>query len=170
MMLALAALCAGATPASAQVKVSFQSFNGSFFGRYPHTFVVFEGTLDSTGQPVNENYGFSAETAGPAVLAGPVKHVIIVEGPKYVRTTNRHFTIPISDETYLRMKQEVTTWRKQPGNYYDLDRRNCIHFVGRMAQLAGLTVDYPAELLRKPKQWLNHIAALNPRLGARRIR
>ena len=46
-------LVAFAQPAEAKVEVSFHSFNGSvLFGRYPHTFVVFEGTLEDTGTPV----------------------------------------------------------------------------------------------------------------------
>ena len=38
------------------------------------------------------------------------------------------------------------------------------------AALAGLAVDYPRAMLRKPKAWLNHLTALNPQLGARAIR
>lgn len=50
LVLVLATALAFAQPAAAQVQVSFHSFNGSvLFGRYPHTFVVFEGTLESTG-------------------------------------------------------------------------------------------------------------------------
>ena len=84
---------------------------------------------------------------------------------RYIRTTNRHFTITVSDATYRRMKQEVVAWRDAPGKYYDLDTRNCIHFVGRIAELGGLRVDYPPAMLRKPKAWLNHITTLNPQLG-----
>ena len=170
LALTLAALTAWAAPAHAEVKVHFHSFNGSlFFGRYPHAFVVFEGTLDDTGERINENYGFSARSASPAVLAGPVAHMMYIETAKYIRSTNRHFTITISDATYRRMKQEVIAWRDAPGKYYDLDHRNCIHFVGRIAELGGLRVDYPQSMLRKPKAWLNHIAELNPQLHARQI-
>lgn len=159
-----------AGPAAAEVRVSFHSFNGSVVvGRYPHAFVVFEGTL-ADGTPVNENYGFTAKVAGPAVLRGPVEHEIMVEQPRYIRSTNRHFTLPVSDATYRRMVAEMVRWRDAPGRYYDLDTRNCIHFVGRMAELAGVRVDYPANLLRRPKAWLNHITRLNPQLGAREIR
>ena len=170
LALALAALTAWAVPAQAEVKVSFHSFNGSLFGRYPHTFVVFEGRLDDTGQEVNENFGFSAKTAGPNVLMGPTDHVVMSEKARYVRTTNRHFTLTVSDALYRRMKAEVIAWRDAPGKLYDLDSRNCIHFVGRLAELGGLKVDYPAAMLRKPKAWLNRVTALNPQLGARQIR
>ncbi len=158
-------------PAAAQVLLSFQSFNGSMFGgRFPHTFVVLQGTLDATGAAVNENYGYSAKSATPAVLSGPVEAIVMVEKPKYLTTTNRHFTVPISDATYWRIREEVAKWRDAPGKQYRLDEHNCIHFVGAIAELAGIRVDYPRQLIRKPKAWLNHIAALNPQLGAKAIK
>ena len=81
-------------PAMAQVMLSFQSFNGSMFGgRFPHTFVVLQGTLDATEAKVEENYGYSAKSATPAVLAGPVEAIVMTEKLKYVTTTNRHFTV-----------------------------------------------------------------------------
>ena len=175
LVLTLAFLCASlvatAQPAEAKVRVSFHSFNGSvLFGRYPHTFVVFEGTLDETGQAINENFGFTAKTVTPAILSGPVAHMIWVEEQKWIGKTNRHFTLTVDDATYRKMRAEVEAWRNAPGKYYDLDTRNCIHFVGRIAELAGLRVDYPSDMLRKPKRWLNHVAQLNPQLGARPIR
>ncbi|MEO0062088.1 MAG: hypothetical protein RLZZ08_648 [Pseudomonadota bacterium] len=167
-LLALALLWLPA-PAQAEVQVHFHSFNGSMFAaRYPHTFVVFEGHL-ADGTPVNENFGFSARSASPAVLAGPVAHMIYIEKPKWVQATNRHFSVTVSDATYHRLRAEVAAWQNAPGKYYDLNHRNCIHFVGRIAELVGLKVDYPHGLLRKPKAWLNHIATLNPQLGARQI-
>lgn len=159
-----------AAPAQAEVTVHFHSFNGSvLFGRYPHTFVVFEGTLDDTGAAIDENFGFSARKANLAVLSGPVKHMIQGEKPKTVKKTNRHFSIPLTDDQYRKLKAEIVAWQEQPGKYYDLETRNCIHFVGRMAELLGLKVDYPQKLLRKPKSWLNHVSALNPLLGAKAI-
>ncbi|WP_121114562.1 hypothetical protein [Croceibacterium ferulae] len=156
-------------PASvrAEVTAHFHSFNGSaLIGRYPHTFVVFEGHLDDTDTPIHENWGFSARRVTPAILTGPVEHVVMVEEERQIARTNRHFSVTVSDSTYRRMRAEVEAWRNAPGRYYDLDTRNCIHFVGRLAQLSGLTVDYPQNLMRKPRAWLNHIAALNPQLSA----
>jgi hypothetical protein len=168
-MLALAAALL-AMPAEARVQAHFHSFNGSvLFGRYPHTFVVFEGTLDDTGERIEENFGFSAKSAGPSVLAGPVEHIIMTEEEKWITRTNRHFSIALTDEQYRRLRREVFAWRDQPGKYYDLDTRNCIHFVGRLAQLAGLRVDYPENMLRRPRAWLNHITDLNPQLGAEKV-
>ena len=152
--------------ALADVKMHFHSFNGSvLFGRYPHAFVVLEGTL-ADGTRVQENYGFSAEKTTPAILNGPVKHAIIHEEADMIRKTNRHFTLTLSDAEYRKVRAEVEKWRNAPGKFYSLETRNCIHFVGRMAQLAGLRVEYPQSMLRRPKKWLNHITGLNPRIGA----
>lgn len=158
-------------PAGAKVLLSFHSFNGSMIGgRFPHTFIVLQGTLEASGQKIDENYGYTAKSVGPSVLSGPVRHAIVVEKAKYLTTTNRHFSVPISDETYRRIVAEVAAWRDAPGKAYSLDSNNCIHFVGRMAELAGIRIDYPKALIRKPKAWLNHITMLNPQLGARPIR
>ncbi len=157
-------------PALAEVRIHFHSFNGSvLFGRYPHTFIVLEGTLDDTGEPVNENYGFSAKEATTAVLNGPVEHVVLIETEKNVRRTNRHFSMSLTDDQYRDIIAEVHRWQFAPGKFYDLDTRNCIHFVGEMAKILGLRVEYPDDMLRRPKKWLNHITALNPQLGAQRI-
>ena len=169
IILSLAAL-GWSLPAAAAVTMSFHSFNGSvFFGRYPHTFVVLEGTLDGTGQKVKENYGFTAKTVSTAILSGPVEHEIVVEPDKYLTSTNRHFSVTLTDAHYRQVVAEMKAWRDAPGKYYSLDNRNCIHFVGKMAQIVGLKVDFPKKMLRKPKNWLNHITALNPRLGAKQI-
>ncbi|MGX7951019.1 hypothetical protein ACWPM1_00490 [Tsuneonella sp. HG249] len=167
----IAAVALAWSPAAvAKVSVSFHSFNGSaLFGRFPHTFIVLHGTEEATGRSVNENYGFTAKTVSPAVLNGPVVHAIMTEKAKYITSTNRHFTIELSDAEYHAIVKEVARWRDAPGKYYDLDTRNCIHFVGRMAELAGLKVDYPKELLRKPKAWLNRVSKLNPQLGAKQL-
>jgi hypothetical protein len=155
------------THAFAAVEMSFHSFNGSvLFGRYPHTFIVLAGELDETGEAVNENYGFTAKNVSPAILNGPVYHDILIEKPKYLKKTNRHFTVTISDEQYRTIVAEMQAWRDAPGKYYDLDTRNCIHFVGRMAEIIGLQVDYPEKMLRRPKKWLNYIVGLNPQLRA----
>ena len=158
-------------PAAAQVLLSFQSFNGSMFGgRFPHTFVVLQGTLEANGAKVEENYGYSARSATPAVLAGPVEGIVMIEPPKYITSTNRHFTLPISDATYWAIRAEVAKWRDAPGKQYRLDEHNCVSFVGKIAELAGIRVDYLKGLMRKPKAWLNHIAAINPQLGAKAIK
>ncbi|AKQ41893.2 hypothetical protein CP97_07420 [Aurantiacibacter atlanticus] len=158
-----------AMPASAQVDAHFHSFNGSvLWGRYPHTFVVFEGRMED-GTVVNENFGFSARNTSAAITSGPAEHMILTETERTIGRTNRHFSITLTDAEYRRMKVEVIAWRDYPGPYYDLDDNNCIHFVARLAELAGLDVDVPEQYLRRPKAWLNYIARRNPQLGVEEI-
>lgn len=157
-------------PAAAAVKVHFHSFDGSvLIGRYPHTFIVLDGTLEATGETINANYGFSALKITTKMLNGPVKHKIVVEPSKYVKSTNRHFSITITDSQYHNIIARIEAWKNAPGEYYDLDKRNCIHFVGSIASLLNLRIEYPESMLRRPKKWLNHIALLNPQIGARPI-
>ena len=154
------------TLAAAAVDITFHSFNGSVIaGRYPHTFVSMAGTL-SDGTAVKENFGFSAKKTTLAVLNGPVEHTILVEKEKWLTKTNRHFTVTLSDAKYREVRALVEAWRNAPGKYYDLDTRNCIHFVGEIGKIVGLKVTYPEDMLRRPKKWLNHITGLNPQLGA----
>ena len=170
LVLTLLALFAFAQPACAKVQVAFHSFNGSvFFGRYPHTFVVFDGTLDDTGETVHQNFGFTAKHVTPAILTGPVEGEIYTEEEKWIAKTNTHFTVTIDDDTYRKMMAEVKFWGDHPGKFYDLDHNNCITFVGHIAALAGLKVDYPDKLMRKPRAWLNHVSELNPQLHAKPI-
>ena len=168
--LAVLVMLVSASAAVAEVRVTFHSFNGSMpFGRFPHTFVAFDGTLDATGERVKENFGWSAKNISPAILQGPVYGIILVEKDKWLTRTNRHFTVSLSDAQYKRLRAEVEAFRTAPGKYYSLEDRNCIHFVGRMAELLGLKVDYPDGMMRKPREWLNHIGDLNPQLKARKF-
>lgn len=164
--LALLAL-AWSGPALAEVQIHFHSFNGSvLFGRFPHTFIVLDGALEETGEPIAENYGFSAKRPNASVLNGPVEHTFLTETERNVRRTNRHFSLTITDDQYRAVIAEVRRWQTAPGRYYDLDTRNCIHFVGTIAAMLGVKVEYPDTMLRRPKKWLKHIVRLNPGLEA----
>ncbi len=82
---------------------------------------------------------------------------------------NRHFEMIVDDETFARVQAEIAVWRDLPGKAYNLNRRNCVHFVAEMAQLVGLTADDPGEMKKKPKAYLNHLIELNPQLGATQV-
>jgi hypothetical protein len=157
--------------ALAQVTLAFHSFNGSYLGgRYPHAFIVLDGTL-ANGQRVRENYGFSTSASAFSALNGPVPGVIQVEKEKYIASTNRHFAVPISDAQYHAILAEVNAWKDAPGQKrYQLDKRNCIHFVARIAQMVGIKAEVPQNMVRRPKLWLNLVTRLNPQLGAKEIK
>lgn len=157
--------------ALAQVTLAFHSFNGSYLGgRYPHAFIVLDGTL-ANGTRVHENYGYSTSASALSALSGAVPGIIQIEKEKYISSTNRHFVVPISDAQYREIVAEVSAWKDAPGQKrYLLDQRNCIHFVARIAQIVGLKSDVPQKMVRRPKLWLNLITRLNPQLGAKEVR
>ncbi len=157
--------------AFAQVTLAFHSFNGSYLGgRYPHAFIVLDGTL-ANGTRVHENYGYSTSASALSALSGPVPGIIQVEKEKYIASTNRHFTVPISDAHYRDIVAEVNAWKDAPGQKrYLLDHRNCIHFVARIAQMVGLKAEVPQKMVRRPKLWLNLVTRLNPQLGAKEVK
>ena len=168
LLFALLACLLAALPAQAAVTAHFHSFNGSvLFGRFPHAFVVFEGTLDATGQRVDENFGFSARSTTQAMGGGPADHIIYSEEPDQIRRTNRHFSVVLTDAQYRSLRAEVETWRNQPGRYYILGSRNCLHFVARLAELLGIEADVPENMVRRPRAWLNHVVRQNPHLAGR---
>ncbi len=166
-LLALAPL-----PAAARVLMQFHSFNGSYLiGRYPHAFVSLDGTLDGTGQKIHENYGYSTSAGALTVVAGGLHPgVIQVEKEKYVRSTNVHFTVTLSDAQYHAIVAEVAAWKDGPGvKRYSLDHNNCLHFVAKLAEMVGINAPVPQNMVRRPKLWLNWVGKQNPQLGAREI-
>jgi hypothetical protein len=67
----LALLCAWSAPAWAEVEIRFHSKD--FGVTFPHAFIVLSGTLDSTGERIDANYGFTVRhLIGPSVLFGRV--------------------------------------------------------------------------------------------------
>lgn len=156
--------------ALAQISLTFHSFNGSMLGgRYPHTFISLEGTLEDTGEQVRENFGYTAVKISPAILTGSVAGKISSEQDRYVSSTNRHFTLRLSAEQYRAIRAEIAKWAGEGGKNYNLNTRNCVHFVARIAIMAGLLADVPANMVKRPKAWLNYVTRRNPQIGAREI-
>jgi len=156
--------------ANAKVVVVFHSFNGSVFGRYPHTFVELTGTLDAGGNPVHENYGYTAVHVTSALLSGNVRGTVASERDDYVQSTNVHFRVPITDRQYYDLRTEIEKWRNSPTPDYNLKHNNCVSFVAQIARMIGLKADVPASLVLRPKAWLNYVSQLNPQLHAAAIR
>ena len=162
----LAALLAtlGATPAAAAVEIAFYSreLGGNNF---PHAFVSLRGTVDATGERVDTSYGFTARAISPAILFGSVSGEVLVEGPRQIARSDRQFTVTLSDAQYRAVLGVVATWRSRPQPSYNLNRRNCVHFVGELAQAAGLRVEFVRDLMKKPRSFLQHVRSLNPQLA-----
>ena len=51
----------------------------------------------------------------------------------------------------------VERWRNRPQPSYNLNRRNCVHFVGELAEAVGLRVEYVQRLMKRPRSFLQHV-------------
>ena len=147
------------TPAAAQVVLSFYSHElGSSF---PHAFVVLKGKTEE-GRDVDTNFGFTAKTLTPAILMGSVRGVVETSKPSYVASSDRQFSVQLDDRQFKDLLAVVERWRTRPGKSYNLNKSNCIHFVGEVAQAVGLKVVFEKALIKKPRSFLLSLVTLNP--------
>ena len=158
-------LVVGQAPAAAAVEIAFYSreLGGNNF---PHAFVALRGTLDSTGEPVDLSYGFTAKSVTPALLFGSVAGEVVIEGERQIERSDRQFALTLTDGQYHAAVAVVEEWRNRRQPSYNLNRRNCVHFVGRIAEAIGLRVEYQRGLMRRPRAFLQHVLSLNPQLAA----
>lgn len=165
-VLAAAFLALAAAPAWAAVSITF--YSKELGASFPHAFVIVEGSLDRGGPAIEEDYGFTAKTISPAILWGKVSGEVITDhSVSYVKGSDRHFTLSLSDAEYDRAMATVARWRATRQPSYDLDRHNCVHFVAEIASSVGLTAD-TRRLMKKPRSFLEALTAANrARLEAR---
>ncbi len=152
------------SPAAAAVEIAFYSreLGGNNF---PHAFVVLHGTLDATGETVDTSYGFTAHSITPGILWGSVRGEVLVEGERQIARSVRQFALTLSDERYRAVMAVVDRWRNMSQPSYNLNRRNCVHFVAELAAAAGLRVEQVPRLMKKPRSFLLHLRGLNPGLA-----
>jgi hypothetical protein len=157
--LAAAMLALAAAPGWAAVSITF--YSKELGASFPHAFVILDGTPDRGGARIEEDYGFTAKTLSPAILWGKVAGEVITDhSVSYVKGSDRHFTLTLSDPEYDQVMATIARWRaaKQPS--YDLDRHNCVHFVADLATAAGMTAD-TTKLMKKPRSFLENLVARN---------
>ncbi len=131
---------------------------------FPHAFIKLTGTLDSNGQAVDTNYGFTARSTSPAILLGSVSGMMETKSAKYVRNSKPHFSMGLSDAEYTRVMELVNAWRNIPGKSYNLGKRNCVHFTMEMAAMLGLSVNRKSKFFKKPTSFMIELLGLNPGL------
>lgn len=153
-----------AQPVQAEIIVHFYSHD---FGRnFPHAFLRAKGTWEKNGKPVDDTFGFTAKRVSPALLVGPVPGDFEPVTKHALTISKLRFSVVASDAQYAALLALVGNWRKNPATNYDLDRRNCVFFVGEAAQALGLKVTFPKALMKSPSKYLLHIGKLNPQLSA----
>ena len=160
----LIALIVSVVSASAHAEVAATFYSHDFGDHFPHALVKLNGTVDSTGEVVDTNYGFTAVNTTPAILWGPVKGMIESKEAKYIADSNAHFTLKLTDAQYRQIMAMVEEWRTIPGKSYNLNSRNCVHFAMEAAALLGLKVDRKSKFFKKPKSFLLEVMKLNPGL------
>jgi hypothetical protein len=161
MVLIAALLIAGwASQAAAAVRITF--YSKELGASFPHAFVTLDGTLDRSGERIDANYGFSAKSITPAILMGRVKGEVLTDhSAPYIRGSDKHFSLVLSDAEYDMVIATVGRWRAAPQPSYDLGTHNCIHFVADIAGSLGMIADTPKKLMRKPRSYLESLTAAN---------
>lgn len=165
LLLLFALLCGLAFPANASVEISFYSreLGGNNF---PHAFFALKGRVDATGEQVDTSLGFTAHSVTPAILFGPVRGEVQVEGERQIARSDRKFAVILTDDQYRAVLAVVEEWRNAPQPSYILRRHSCVHFVSAVAAAIGLRVDNEQRLMNRPRSFLERVIALNPQLVA----
>jgi hypothetical protein len=148
-------------PAAVRAEVVATFYSHDFGENFPHAFVRLKGKVDSTGEAVDTNYGFTAVNVSPAILMGSVKGIVETRRAHYVAASQPHFSVQLSDAEYMRFMAFVEKWRNLPGKSYHLGRRNCVHFAMEAAALLGLSVNRQSRYFKKPKTFLIEVMGLN---------
>jgi hypothetical protein len=155
-------------PVSACAQITVAFYSHELDRRFlPHAFIELKGAPQAGGPSVDVNFGFTAQSVTPAVLMGPVFGKIEAADAAYVRHSDRKFAFAISDQQFGQLMALVEKWRALPGKSYDLNHRNCVHFVGEAAQILGLKVVFEKSLIKRPRGFLENIVRLNPMLANR---
>ena len=148
------------TPSWAAVRITF--YSKELGASFPHAFVMLDGTLDRNGERIEEDYGFSAKTISPAILWGKVKGEVISDhNSSYVANSDRHFSLTLSDAEYDAVMATVARWRTAQQPSYDLDRKNCVHFIADIATGLGLRPQPKKGLMKKPRSFLESLTEAN---------
>lgn len=150
-------------PFQAHADITLTFYSHDFGTEFPHTFVSAEGVMDD-GTAINENFGFTAKHISPRVLLGSVQGVIEPAPEKYLRTSDPQFRITVSDQVYREILQHKITWQSGYKRSYNLNKRNCVHYIGEVLKLSGLKINANSSNFKKPKSFLREVMSLNPAL------
>lgn len=163
ILLILLAFLVG-SPAHAAVELAFYSHELTSEGTdidFPHAFITVKGTRDAGGKPIDANYGFTATKISVAILAGAVKGAILSADPAYVAKSRHHLALRLTDAQFASVQTAYARWKSVRGKSYDLETRNCVHFVDALAKAAGLSVPNDVSLMKRPSAYLDALAARN---------
>lgn len=162
LLIAAFAMLMVSGPARAEVSATFYSHE--FGSSFPHAFFVLKGNLDD-GQKVDSAHGFTAVNVSPGILWGSVKGIVKAPSSKYIAKSDKQFTVAVSDAEYRQLMAHVAKWKKIPQKSYNLNKRNCVHFVEDAIKLLNYKTNPKTKYRKKPTSFMKEIIALNPGLG-----
>ncbi|WP_017671896.1 hypothetical protein [Blastomonas sp. AAP53] len=155
----IAPMLCWAHAAHAAVTITFYSHElGS---QFPHAFATLKGKVDSTGEMVDTNIGFTATSTGPSILFGWVEGETSVLKPKYIASSAPHFSYELTDAEYRAVIAVREKWRTKKQKSYNLNKANCVHFIGEVATAAGLKINPGSKFYKKPTSFLKEVTSLN---------
>lgn len=147
-------------PAHAAVTLTFWSHE--FGNSFPHAFLTLRGVPDAGGAPVDGNYGFTAKSVTPALLFGSVPGEVEPSKPGYIASSDAQFSVVLSDAQYAQILSLIAAWDEKTGDgHYNLNKRNCIHFVKEAARVVGLAGIEQPGLMKRPRSYLLAVEAAN---------
>jgi hypothetical protein len=145
-------------PATGHAAVTISFYSRDFGMRYPHAFIVLKGTLDSTGEAVNANFGWTSTSSELVIVTQRwVKGSVSSVDAAYIRKSNENFAFDLTDAEYRGVMARVESWRAMPQPSYSLNEANCVFFVADLARTLGLKADPRDGLMLKPKAFLLHV-------------
>lgn len=155
-------LCALLAAPAARAAITITFWSHEFGSSFPHAFFTLRGVPDGGGAPVDANYGFTPKAITPAILMGTVPGRLDIAKPAYIANSDAQFSLVLNDAQYARILALVAGWSDKTGDgRYNMNSRNCIHFVAEAARIAGVArLDFPA-LMKKPRSYLKAVAAAN---------
>ncbi len=184
------ALAAMLIPATTMAQVTITFYSHDFGDRFPHTFITLKGTAPLSGptsgpisgppsgavlgaasvpatvEAVDTSFGFTAKNVSPAILFGSVIGIVETSKPDYIAKSDPQFALVLTVDQYNKIMALVAEWRDRPQKSYNLNKRNCVHFVMEAAALLDLEVNRKSKYFKKPKTFLREVLKLNPQLVA----
>lgn len=157
LLFALSWLVATAQPVGAAVTITFWSHDQD--QSFPHAFFALKGAPDAGGEAIDANYGFTAKAVTPAILLGTVGGKVEDNKPGYMRRSDARFSVTLTDAQYAGIQALIAEWTAN--SRYNLNKRNCVHFVAEAARRSGLTVPHLPKLMKKPKSFLLAVGEAN---------
>lgn len=145
----------------AQAAVTITFYSHELGSQFPHAFATLKGRVDSTGEMVDTNVGFTAVSTGPSILFGWVEGKTSVVQPKYIASSKPHFSYELTDAEYRAVMATTEKWRSKKQKSYNLNEANCVHFIAEVATAAGLKINPRSKFFKKPTSFLKEVTTLS---------